>query len=325
MSCLRDLHTYNQVSSAIRGSIVGKAVAVSGEKVFLEMKGLKLTALEETDGLPDLDPLAGGRIHFKPDIDFIDPQTLIKPAGSKKDMALLLERFTVLCMIETNHQIKHLESPVDHLRKYRSWLAQQTDLAKDSKYPLIEEAQTFASLESADRCSLITTMAEEMKVLEGAPVAAAVMRVFETFIDMFIGQTDPLNIFFEGDSLTELYTAFSALWDHRKFFELLTHSKPDLKILELGAGTGGTTALVLDYMKSPYGERMYSSYTYTDISSGFLMKAKERFSYAGGMEYKILDISKDPVEQGFDAEGYDLVIATNVKPSSLRNQPEIRR
>jgi len=48
---------------------------------------------------------------------------------------------------------------------------------------------------------------------------------------------------------------------------------------------------------------MYSKYTYLDISAGFSVYAKERFKEYSEIEYVILDISKDPVEQGFEA-GY---------------------
>ena len=54
-------------------------------------------------------------------------------------------------------------------------------------------------------------------------------------------------------------------------------------------------------------------YTYTDISAGFFAEAEGRFGGSdGSIEYRVLDIEKDPVEQGFDLHGYDLIIASNV-------------
>ncbi|KAF2968204.1 hypothetical protein GQX73_g5355 [Xylaria multiplex] len=55
-----------------------------------------------------------------------------------------------------------------------------------------------------------------------------------------------------------------------------------------------------------------SVYTFTDISAGFFAQASERFSYAPNMEYKVFDISQSPLDQGFDPEVYDLIIANNV-------------
>jgi hypothetical protein len=53
-------------------------------------------------------------------------------------------------------------------------------------------------------------------------------------------------------------------------------------------------------------------YSFTDVSSGFFAAAKERFAEYPGLEFKVLDIERDPVSQGFDAGDYDLIIASNV-------------
>ena len=79
-------------------------------------------------------------------------------------------------------------------------------------------------------------------------------------------------------------------------------------MLEIGAGTGSATNTVLPEL--PEGG---FDYTYTDISAGFFAEAEARFGDGGGcIEYRPLDIEKDPVAQGFDSHGYDLLIASNV-------------
>ena len=65
-------------------------------------------------------------------------------------------------------------------------------------------------------------------------------------------------------------------------------------------------------LSSLSGESMYSQYSYTDISAGFFVAAKERFKDRKNIHYAVLDISKDPIEQGFEAEPYDLILASNV-------------
>jgi hypothetical protein len=52
--------------------------------------------------------------------------------------------------------------------------------------------------------------------------------------------------------------------------------------------------------------------SYTDISSGFFVAAKERFKDHHNIEFSMLDISKDPLEQGFEEGSYDLILAANV-------------
>ena len=81
-----------------------------------------------------------------------------------------------------------------------------------------------------------------------------------------------------------------------------------LRVVEIGAGTGSATAAVLPEL--PEGR---FDYMYTDISAGFFSEAEARFGDGGGcIEYRPLDIEKDPVDQGFDLHGYDLAIASNV-------------
>ena len=84
-----------------------------------------------------------------------------------------------------------------------------------------------------------------------------------------------------------------------------------VRILEIGAGTGGTSARVfegLDGLGIEVGE-----YLYTDVSRAFLLHGQE--AYGAGrpyLTYRLLDIEKDLVGQGLEIGGYDLVIATNV-------------
>ena len=79
-----------------------------------------------------------------------------------------------------------------------------------------------------------------------------------------------------------------------------------LRVIEVGAGTGSATESVLPAL--PEGRY---DYMYTDISAGFFAQAEGLFGDEC-IEYRVLDIEKDPVEQGFDAHGYDLLIASNV-------------
>ena len=80
-----------------------------------------------------------------------------------------------------------------------------------------------------------------------------------------------------------------------------------LRVLEVGAGTGGTTSVLLPLL--PEGR---TDYTCSDISAGFFASAQERLGGGGGIEYRVLDIERDPSAQGFDAHRYGLVVAANV-------------
>ena len=79
-----------------------------------------------------------------------------------------------------------------------------------------------------------------------------------------------------------------------------------LRVLEIGAGTGATTAAILDAL--PPGR---TDYTFTDVSPLFLERAAQRFANVSGMRFGLLDIEQDPAGQGFATGGYDIVLAAN--------------
>lgn len=80
-----------------------------------------------------------------------------------------------------------------------------------------------------------------------------------------------------------------------------------LRILEVGAGTGGLAAQVL-----PLLDRGIHSYTFTDVSAGFFSAANQKLAAFPEVEYKVLDLEKAPGDQNFEADSYDFIIGTNV-------------
>ena len=96
----------------------------------------------------------------------------------------------------------------------------------------------------------------------------------------------------------------------------VTHRYPRMKILEIGAGTGGATKGIFKNIG-----HWYSSYTFTDISNGFFENAQEVFKdHAATMMFKVLDVEKDILTQGFEEHSYDLVIASFVLHATAKLQ-----
>jgi acyl transferase domain-containing protein/cation diffusion facilitator CzcD-associated flavoprotein CzcO/enoyl-CoA hydratase/carnithine racemase/aryl carrier-like protein len=84
-----------------------------------------------------------------------------------------------------------------------------------------------------------------------------------------------------------------------------------IRVLEIGAGTGATSAHVFAAL-APFGKAI-ADYCYTDVSRAFLIKAEQRFKNdAPSLSTALFDVEKPPAEQGLAAGGFDLVIAANV-------------
>ncbi|KLO98506.1 Uncharacterized protein Y057_7828 [Fusarium fujikuroi] len=100
----------------------------------------------------------------------------------------------------------------------------------------------------------------------------------------------------------------TANWWLAHMAKQISHRYPAMKILEIGAGTGGTTQATLPSLGTSF-----SSYTYTDVSSGFFEAAEDKFkTYADRMIFKVFDMVKSPAEQGFTEGSYDMILASNV-------------
>ncbi len=85
---------------------------------------------------------------------------------------------------------------------------------------------------------------------------------------------------------------------------------PKVRILEIGAGTGGTTAAILAALE-PLSDLV--ELCFSDISPSFLRHARRRFGAAyPWLSYRTLNVEKDLASQGFEPHGFDVVVAANV-------------
>lgn len=136
--------------------------------------------------------------------------------------------------------------------------------------------------------------------------------VGENLPSVTCGETTILEHMTKDDKLDNYYRHVTGVEDLNRLISgmigQLSQRFPQMNILEIGAGTGGSTHSIISKLGIAF-----ALYTYTDISSGFFEKAQKRFkNYGKRIVYKILDIEKDPKTQGFIENAYDLVIAANV-------------
>jgi acyl transferase domain-containing protein/SAM-dependent methyltransferase len=79
-----------------------------------------------------------------------------------------------------------------------------------------------------------------------------------------------------------------------------------LRVLEVGAGTGGTTSALLPVLPAARVR-----YCFTDVSEAFLAHAGDRFAAFSFLEFATLDLDRDPVGQGYAAASFDVIVASN--------------
>lgn len=146
-----------------------------------------------------------------------------------------------------------------------------------------------------------------------------VCRVGKNLIRILRKEVMPLELMLDGKLLYQYYEkTFRAPSMHEQLCrtaKLFAHENPAAKILEIGAGTGGYTRTILSAYDEIYSNQSpkFVQYDFTDISAGFFEAAKEKFSFWGNnMNYKKLDIEANPIDQGFKAGSYDMILACQV-------------
>jgi non-ribosomal peptide synthetase component F/SAM-dependent methyltransferase len=158
-------------------------------------------------------------------------------------------------------------------------------------------------------------------LLEQYPMAKAELtllnRCGEQLAQVLRGECDPLQLLFpDGDlsTATQLYqTSPLARWINtlaqKAMIEALTLLPDDreVRILEVGAGTGGTTAYLLPHLPA-----RQTLYVFSDLSTWFTAQAQKKFSAHPFVRYHLLDIEQDSQVQGFEFQSFDLIIAANV-------------
>ncbi|KNB50454.1 type I polyketide synthase [Streptomyces caatingaensis] len=132
--------------------------------------------------------------------------------------------------------------------------------------------------------------------------------------DLLCGRRDPLDLLFQdsGPELAQLYYDLDppTALHNRLAAELLAAVvrswPPDrpLRVLEIGAGTGGLTAHLLPLLDDR------ARYVFTDVSAAFFPAAQARFDApAAHLSYRTLDLDRDAADQGFDDGSFDVVVA----------------
>jgi SAM-dependent methyltransferase len=136
------------------------------------------------------------------------------------------------------------------------------------------------------------------------------------FPDTNLTSTPPPNVF----TATQLYAGSVYMRNSKvvlmedALIQFIQNSGKEVKILEIGAGTGGTTLPILQ--KIAINSTSKVTYRFTDISSFFVTKGKERFAIMFpnsnlNLEFGVLDIESE-VDDLEEWGGNDVVLTADV-------------
>ena len=162
--------------------------------------------------------------------------------------------------------------------------------------------------------------------------------VGQSYGDCLAGKADVVQLLFqsvESRSLVEkLYATSDAtrslLQPLEAFIEEVagswSASDQPLRILEIGAGTGGTTSVLLPALAR---RGVSAVYTVTDLSPSLVTQASSTFKQYPFAEYKVVDIEKEPPLELQSSQhivlGSNVVHATADGPSALKNVRKMLR
>ncbi|KAF5978633.1 polyketide synthase [Fusarium coicis] len=252
------------------------------------------------------------------DVDLLEPSQIkdlvYKRTLKSKDDESILDHLEFVCLVYIYRCLAWFESDEGkaHVPQGGFWKLYVEWMRNTIKeFPPLPptDSQVSSAMESS-RASIVLSKS-------GNVTAQMVDLIGENLNRIFTREVEPLQVMTEGDLLYDFYRgAFGTSFNTNvaEFVGLVAADKsPGVKILEIGAGTGGTTYHVLERLRNADGTSKASKYCFTDISPGFLAKAADRFSAdASIMEFKTLNIENEPSEQGFSRESYDLIICANV-------------
>ncbi|KAK4078956.1 hypothetical protein Trihar35433_61 [Trichoderma harzianum] len=217
----------------------------------------------------------------------------------------LCERLTYYYLRQLNDRIDRSEVPamVWHFQRIFEWI--------DFLFPWIEEG-THPTIRKEWKSDTYEWLDQQRARFPDQVDLQLITAVGENLAEVVRGQTTMLEHMIKDDVLNRFYKFGLGFQRANGFMgriaKQVAHRYPRMKILEIGAGTGGATKGILESLGTTF-----ESYTFTDISTGFFEAAAEAFApWVDKMIFKPLNAENDVIEQGYQEKTYDFIIASNV-------------
>ncbi|KAL8795885.1 MAG: hypothetical protein Q9195_001765 [Heterodermia aff. obscurata] len=263
------------------------------------------------------------KLEWQPCLELLSPDTFrdyfYPDAAEENDKTTVrnLERASMYYFEKTLNAVSdaqyHLLKP--HHQKFFNLMQKQLKSAKNGENDLLDSQWDVLSESARERF-----LAE---VCSSGISGGFTCKIGENLANILLNDKDPLSLMLEHDLLQQYYRYSNSLIRNNEQAALLVnnlaHRNPSLRILEVGAGTGGVTLPILEKLSQSSSPPRFQEYVFTDISTGFFESAREKLkAWEKFVTYRKLDIEDDLINQGFEDERFDLLVAANVLHATAR-------
>ena len=298
-------------TTSTANSVVAEAQGVFNGTAVLNISGLKLSAVDTSDSMEASDTHAAARYEWGPDIDFVDVEDLLKSSNNHSRHKASLEDLSHLCLVHSQRCLAELTPERSHLQRLREWIDDQLILVDVSS---INELDNETILDRID--SLVHSLSET----PASSTATAFQKACRNIGVASSGHESSGETAFLDETAAE-HCQVGKNCDVSSFIQTLAHCKPNLRVLEIGSWETFPSSIVLESLTLRREQTAYSKYTFT--SKGFI-SAQEKQTRFKNIVYATLDINKDPYEQGFEDQQYDLIVASNAMRTYRGNRESLK-
>ncbi|KAI1170697.1 putative polyketide synthase [Nemania sp. FL0916] len=306
----------HSIASSSHGASTGRTTPQVESELDLGSDELKLSFATVMEAFNETKALTDDRIAEYGQTNYVDT---VMPLQTKMCIALTLEAFEELGVglrhAAPNQKFPRISHPKEHSRLveylYKMVAESQVIVVDDthiirtgvpypeasSKQVLEELLQRFPDQNTADKLTFYT----------GSNLA-----------QVLLGKTDGIKLVFGTAEGRELVSGLYGEWPLNRIFyrqmedflgrlaSKLHGADGPLKILEMGAGTGGTTRWLVPLLATL---EIPVEYTFTDLAPSFVAAARKKFKQYPFMKFRTHDIEKAPAA---DLENTQhIVIASN--------------
>jgi hypothetical protein len=192
----------------------------------------------------------------------------------------------------------HELTPSGDVGHFFAWIQRK---GQNNHSPLMEDARKLASEGSLQNViEELVNQAPDVIELKIAKLLhdnmAGILYERRTGVDVIISDGLLTPLYQAGLLMTGIYEQLAHV------LEGIAHSNPDLRILEIGGGTGGATRIAIKAFNGPIGIKAYQDYTFTDNSPGFLSSARKSMLDLRDMNFYVFDAEVDPFQQGYEQD-----------------------